>query len=142
MSGMTGLFSVGVIVKILVLPIAVAMLFGNQEEKKKIKNIQWSVPVPVDLLSRLREFSPVAISKTSGIYLDDVFDIMKGNHTRTAPEVIAKLEDALKKLRIRDAELEVEAAKFGTMIKGFDAIEQRETKKREEQKKLPESGKR
>ena len=141
MSGMTGLFSIIVIIKVLVLPVGISMLFGGRDEDKKIKNISWSVPIPPELLSRLREFSPVAISKTSGIYLDDIFDIMKGNRTKTAPEVIEKLEDTLKKLRIKDAELEREAAKIGFMIKGLDAIEQRESMKREEQKKLPQAGK-
>lgn len=138
---MTGLFSIIVIIKALVLPVGISMLFGGRDEDKKIKNIAWSVPIPPDLLSRLREFSPVAISKTSGIYLDDIFDIMKGNRTKTAPEVIEKLEDTLKKLRIKDAELEREAVKIGFMIKGLDAIEQRESMKREEQKKLPQAGK-
>jgi len=109
-------------------------IFWNE----KIKNISWSVPVPPDLLSQLREFSPVAISRMSGIYLDDVFDILRGERRRTAPELIEKLNNTLVKLRKHDEELEREAAKMAYMIRGMDMIELQEQKKRENVKLLPE----
>lgn len=115
-------------------------LFGNKNTKGKIENITWSVPIPPDLLSRLREFSPVAISKTSGIYLDDVFDILKGSKTRTAPEVIEKLNNTIDILIKKDEELEREAAKIGFMIRGFNAIEQREHEKPHQPKRLTGKG--
>jgi hypothetical protein len=123
------------------LPIAFAFIFGNREREKKITSISWSVPVPQDLLSQLRQFSPVAISRVSGIYLDDVFDLMKGNRPRTAPEIIEKLEQTLKTLRERDAELEREAAKIGFMIKGLDALDQQDALRKTAPKKSLESGK-
>lgn len=123
------------------LPIVFAFIFGNREREKKITSISWSVPVPQDLLSQLRQFSPVAISRVSGIYLDDVFDLMKGNRPRTAPEIIEKLEQTLKTLRERDAELEREAAKIGFMIKGLDALDQQDVLRKTASKKSLESGK-
>lgn len=112
------------------------MLFGNREKEKKIESIAWSVPIPPELLSRLREFSPVAISRTSGIYLDDIFDILKGSRARTAPEIIEKLNNTIKILQKRDEELEREAAKFAFMIRGLDAIEQGELSRRDQPKRL------
>lgn len=122
--------------KALFIVLGAVLLFGSREKEKKIKNIVWSVPIPQDLLSRLREFSPVAISRTSGIYLDDVFDILKGSRSRTAPEIIDKLNDTIQKLQKRDEELEREAIKFGFMFKGFEAIERRELEKQNALKKL------
>ncbi|PKL60660.1 MAG: hypothetical protein CVV33_01520 [Methanomicrobiales archaeon HGW-Methanomicrobiales-4] len=114
------------------------LFFGIRNKDEKIKNISWSVPVPPDLLSQLREFSPVAISRMSGIYLDDVFDILRGERRRTAPELIEKLNNTLVKLRKHDEELEREAAKMAYMIRGMDMIELQEQKKRENVKLLPE----
>jgi hypothetical protein len=124
----------------LMVGLGVLLLFGSRDTKRKIENIAWSVPIPSDLLSRLREFSPVAISKTSGIFLDDVFDILKGNRTRTAPEVIEKLNNTIDILIKQDEELEREAAKIGFMIRGFDAIEQREHEKTDQPKRLTGKG--
>jgi hypothetical protein len=121
---------------ILIVGLGMLLLFGSRDTKRKIEHIVWSVPIPPDLLSRLREFSPVAISKISGIYLDDVFDILKGNKTRTAPEVIEKLNNTIEVLIKQDEELEREAAKIGFMIRGFDAIEQREHEKTDQPKRL------
>ena len=120
------------------IPLACMLFFGIRNKDEKIKNISWSVPVPPDLLSQLREFSPVAISRMSGIYLDDVFDILRGERRRTAPELIEKLNNTLVKLRKHDEELEREAAKMAYMIRGMDMIELQEQKKRENVKLLPE----
>lgn len=130
------LISFHVMLVILVLPGVCSFIFGNREREKKITSISWSVPVPQDLLSQLRQFSPVAISRVSGIYLDDVFDLMKGNRPRTAPEIIEKLEQTLKTLKEKDAELEREAAKIGFMIKGLEALDQQEILREDNRKKL------
>ncbi len=122
--------------KVLLIGLGILFLFGSRDKEKKIENIVWSVPIPPDLLSRLRDFSPVAISKTSGIYLDDVFDILKGSRARTAPEIIEKLTNTIEILQKRDEELEKEAARIGFMIKGFDAIEQRELERHDQPKRL------
>ncbi len=137
--GMIGMISIPGLCtagKVVVVGLGVLFLFGSRDREKKIENIVWSVPIPPDLLSRLRDFSPVAISKTSGIYLDDVFDILKGTRPRTAPEVIEKLNKTIEILQKRDEELEKEAARIGFMIKGFDAIEQREHEKHDQPKRL------
>jgi hypothetical protein len=110
--------------------IAPLFLIKSRKDQNKIKNIAWSVPFPPDLLARLREFSPLSISRTSGIYLDEVFDILRGERDRTSPELIDKLNETIKKLQKHDAELEQQAAKLAFMIKGLDAIEQQEQKKK------------
>jgi len=135
MSGMISVRGLFTASNVLMIMFMILFLFGSRDKEKKIENIVWSVPIPPDLLSRLRDFSPVAISKTSGIYLDDVFDILKGTRGRTAPEVIEKLNKTIEILQKRDEELEREAAKIGFIIKGFDAIEQREQEKLEAPKK-------
>ncbi|HWQ66650.1 MAG TPA: hypothetical protein VN372_07250 [Methanospirillum sp.] len=114
--------------------------FGRKkEERKKIEKLEWSVPIPPDLLGQLREFSPLSISRTSGIYLDDVFDILKGNRSRSSPELVEKLQETVEKLLIAEEALNREAAKIGFMIKGFDMIDQIEHKKIDEPKKqIPE----
>ncbi|WP_146201111.1 hypothetical protein [Methanospirillum lacunae] len=126
---------------VLMVGLGMLYLFGSKDTKRKIEHIAWSVPIPPDLLSRLREFSPVSISKVSGIYLDDVFDILKGNKTKTAPEVIDKLNKTIEILIKQDEELEREAAKIGFMIRGFDAIEQREHEKTDQPKRITGKGK-
>lgn len=103
-------------------------LFGNHQEKQKLK-ISWAEPIPPELLARLRGFSAVSISRASGMYLDDVFDILKGSRQRTSPEVIELLENVLKKLEDDDQRLDCEAAKISFMIRGFEALEQKERKK-------------
>ena len=135
------IFTIIALTKLLVIPLAIILFFGIRDKEEKIHSISWSVPVPPDLLSQLREFSPVAISRTSGIYLDDVFDFLKGERSRTSPEVIKKFEITLEKLRKHDEELEREAAKMAYMIRGLDAIEQREQAKLELEKRLLKSKK-
>ena len=124
------------IFKFLVIPIGITLIFGLGEKEEKIKPIAWSVPIPANLISRLRDFSPLSISRTSGIYLDDVFDILNGSKSRTAPEVIEKLQDTIRILEKRDMELDREAAKMAYVIKGFEALEQKEKEKPKEQKLL------
>ncbi len=104
-------------------------LFKSHKEDKSQGKISWSVPFPPDLLARLRGFSAVSISRASGMYLDDVFDILKGTRTKTSPEVIEMLEKVLKKLEEDDERLEREAAKINFMIRGFEVIEQKNQKK-------------
>jgi len=116
--------------------LCIIFIFGFGEKDEKIKNISWSVPIPPDLLSRLRDFSPLSISRTSGIYLDDVFDILNGTKERTAPEVIEKLYNAMEKLQERDMQLDREAARMAYMIRGFEALEQKDLEK--EKPALPE----
>lgn len=111
-------------------------LFKSREEKKGLGKITWSVPFPPDLLARLRGFSPVSISKASGMYLDDVFDILKGTRQKTSPEVIELLENVLKKLEEEDLKLEREAVKINFLIKGFDVLEKKDQKK--QLNRLPE----
>ena len=127
--------------KLLLITVGVLFLFGNRNTEKKIEPIVWSVPIPPTLLSRLREFSPVEISRTSGIYLDDVFDILKGTRQRTAPEVIDKLNETIKILKKHDEELDREAVKIGFIIRGLDVIEQREIGKQEKPKQLSDKSK-
>lgn len=103
---------------------------GKKTDNKQIKKISWSVPLPPELLARLRGFSAVSIARASGMYLDDVFDILKGSRERTSPEVVELLEKVLKQLEDEDERLEREAAKINFMIKGFDALEQKNQKKR------------
>lgn len=103
-------------------------LFKSHDKQQDLCKISWSVPFPPDLLARLREFSAVSISRASGMYLEDVFDILKGTRTRTSPEVIEMLENVLKKLEDDDRRLEKEAAKIGYMIKGFEILEQKKLK--------------
>ena len=122
----------------LLLPIVLSFLFKLTSREKKIEPISWSVPIPPDLLARLREFSPLSISRTSGMYLDDVFDILKGERPRTAPEVINKLEDTIKKLQKHDEELDKQAAKLAYMMRGLDVIEEKTQKKISDLKSLPE----
>lgn len=110
----------------LLIPLVIALLFGRSENDCHIQNISWSVPFPPDLLARLREFSPLSISRTSGICLDDVFDILNGNKDRTAPEVIDKLTETVRTLKKRDEELDREAARMAYMLRGFEALENRE----------------
>ncbi|NLV25688.1 MAG: hypothetical protein GXY48_00735 [Methanomicrobiales archaeon] len=105
-------------------------LFKNSDEKNTIGKIAWSVPFPPDLLARLRGFSAVSIAKASGMYLDDVFDILKGSRKKTSPEVIEMLENVLRKLEEEDQRLEHEAAKIKFMIQGFEALEQKDIKNR------------
>jgi len=62
------------------------------------------------------------------MYLDDVFDILKGTRMRTSPEVVEMLENVLKKLEEDDRRLDREAAKIGYMIKGFEVLEQKKLK--------------
>lgn len=114
-------------------------LFKSQEEDKCQGKISWSVPFPPDLLARLRGFSAVSISRASGMYLDDVFEILKGTRTKTSPEVIEMLEKVLKKLEEDDERLEREAAKINFMIRGFEVIEQKNQKK--QMNRLSDSGK-
>lgn len=135
---MLHIFSFILFTKLLLISLGVFLLFGIKKKEEKITSISWSVPVPPSLLAQLREFSPLTISRTSGMYLDDVFDLLKGERERTSPEVIEKLRDTLQKLRKHDEELEREAAKLAYMMRGLDAIEQREIKKRESEKSLPE----
>ena len=135
---MITLFSVIGVSRLVLIPVACMFFLWAGKKDEKIKNISWSVPIPQDLLSQLREFSPVAISRTSGIYLDDVFDLLKGERSRTSPELIEKLTDTVSKLRKHDEELEREAAKMAYMIRGMDALEQRELKRRDNEKALPE----
>lgn len=111
-------------------------LFNSRDDKKPLGKISWSVPFPPNLLARLRGFSAVSIAKASGMYLDDVFDILKGTRQRTSPEVIELLENVLKKLEDEDQRIEREAAKINFMIKGFDIIEQKTQKK--QLNRLPE----
>lgn len=120
--------------------IPMVFLFFNRTKNKqdKIKSISWSVPFPPDLLARLREFSPLAISRISGIYLDDVFDILRGERERTSPELIEKLSITVEKLKKHDEELEKQAVKLAFMIRGLDAIEQQELKKKVNSNYLPE----
>jgi len=122
--------------KFLLIPVGITLIFGLGEKEEKIKPIAWSVPIPPNLLSRLRDFSPLSISRTSGIYLDDVFDILNGSKSRTAPEVIEKLQKTIQILQNRDRELDREAAKMAYVIKGFEALEQKEKEKPKEQKLL------
>ena len=103
-------------------------LFQSRDKKQEPCKISWSVPFPPDLLARLREFSAVSISRESGMYLDDVFDILKGTRMRTSPEVVEMLENVLKKLEEDDRRLDREAAKMSYMIKGFEVLEQRKLK--------------
>lgn len=119
-------------------PVSIVLLFGLGEKEDKIKNIPWSVPIPPDLLARLRDFSPLSISRTSGIYLDDVFDILNGTKERTAPEVIEKLIGTIEKLQNRDKQLDKEAAKMAYLIRGFEALEQKEKEKPKGTLSLPE----
>lgn len=133
-NGIIGMYIFQSLLCFLFLPIVGSFLIKPNKKNEKIKNISWSVPFPPDLLGRLREFSPLAISRTSGIYLDDVFDILRGDRERTTPELIEKLNETIKKLQKHDAELEQQAAKLAFMMKGLDAIEQQEQKK----KALPE----
>ena len=114
-------------------------LFKSHKEDKSQGKISWSVPFPPDLLARLRGFSAVSISRASGMYLDDVFDILKGTRTKTSPEVIEMLEKVLKKLEEDDERLEREAAKINFMIRGFEVIEQKNQKK--QMNRLSDSGK-
>ncbi len=118
--------------------LCILLIFGFGEKDERIKNISWSVPIPPDLLSRLRDFSPLSISRTSGIYLDDVFDILNGTKDRTAPEVIEKLYDTMEKLQERDMQLDKEAARMAYMIRGFEALEQKDQEKEKEKPALPE----
>jgi hypothetical protein len=142
MSGMISVPGISIASSCMLIAAGILFIFGSRENRQKIQNIVWSTPIPSDLLSRLREFSPAAISKTSGIYLDDVFDILRGTKARTAPEVIEKLDNTIKILQKRDEELEREAVKIGYMIRGFDAIEQRELEKRNQTKLLADKEKR
>ena len=103
-------------------------LFQSRVKKQEPCKISWSVPFPPDLLARLRDFSAVSISRESGMYLDDVFDILKGTRMRTSPEVVEMLENVLKKLEEDDRRLDREAAKIGYMIKGFEVLEQKKLK--------------
>ena len=105
------------------------VIFKLRYNNKNLGKISWSVPFPPDLLARLRGFSPVSISKASGMYLEDVFDILKGSRQKTSPEVIELLERVLKELEEEDLRLEREAAKINFMIKGFDVLEQKGRKK-------------
>mgnify|MGYP003746386249 CR=1 FL=1 len=111
-------------------------LFKSPDEKQTCEKISWAVPFPPELLARLRGFSAVSISRASGMYLDDVFDILKGTRTRTSPEVIELLEKVLQKLEEDDQRLEKEAAKIKFMIQGFDALEKKSQKK--QMNRLPE----
>lgn len=104
--------------------------FGKKTDNNQIKKISWSVPFPPELLARLRGFSAVSIARASGMYLDDVFDILKGSRERTSPEVVELLEKVLKQLEDDDERLEREAAKINFLIKGFDTLEQKNQKKR------------
>ncbi len=113
-------------------------LFRSHDDKQNVEKISWSVPFPPDLLARLRGFSAVSISKASGMYLEDVFEILKGSRSRTSPEVIEMLENVLKKLEEDDQRLEKEAAKINFMIKGFDVLEQKKQKR--QLNRLPETG--
>jgi hypothetical protein len=113
-------------------------LFRSSDEKQNLGKISWSVPFPPDLLARLRGFSAVSISKASGMYLEDVFEMLNGTHPRTSPEVIEMLENVLKKLEDDDLRLEKEAAKINFMIKGFDVLEQKKQKR--QMNRLPDSG--
>jgi hypothetical protein len=113
-----------------IITVDIMVLFRNKDEKQNLSKISWSVPFPPDLLARLRGFSAVSIAKASGMYLDDVFDILKGTRMRTSPEVIELLQEVLKKLEEEDQRLEREAAKINFMIKGFDVLEQKNTKQR------------
>ena len=112
-------------------------LFKIRDDKQNLNKISWSVPFPPDLLARLRGYSAVSIAKVSGMYLDDVFDIMKGSRLKTSPEVIELLEKTLKKLEDEDQRLEREAAKINFMIKGFDVLEQK--KRKYQLNRLPDS---
>lgn len=140
-SGMISIPWLNIAGNISMVGLGMLLLFGSKNTKQKIENIVWSVPIPPDLLSRLREFSPVSISKTSGIYLDDIFDILKGSKKRTAPEVIEKLNNTIDILIKKDEELEREAIKIGFMIRGFDAIEQRGHEKHNQPKRLTDKRK-
>jgi len=142
MSGMISIPGISIASNCMLIAAGILFIFGSREKERKIQNIVWSTPIPSDLLSRLREFSPAAISRTSGIYLDDVFDILRGTKVRTAPEVIEKLDNTIKILQKRDEELEREAVKIGFMIRGFDAIEQRELEKHDRTKRLSDKEKR
>ncbi len=108
----------------------------NDDHPREHEKISWMVPIPTDLLQRLRGFSPVAVAKATGMNLDDVFDLLKGNKTRTAPEIVEILECALKKLEDDDERMEKEAAKICFMIRGLDSIE-----KKEKHKQLKDPGK-
>jgi hypothetical protein len=123
---------------ILLIPLSIVFIFGLGEKDDKIKTIAWSVPIPQDLLAGLRDFSPLSISRVSGIYLDDVFDILNGTKERTAPEIIDKLYDTLEKLQQRDMQLDKEAARMAYLIRGFEALEQKEREKTKVQGALPE----
>lgn len=112
-------------------------LFNDRNEKQNPGKISWSVPFPPELLARLRGYSAVSISRASEMYLDDVFEILKGSRGRTSPEVIEHLEKVLKKLEEDDQRLEREAAKISCMIKGFDVLEQKSIKNR--LNRLPDS---
>jgi hypothetical protein len=114
-------------------------MFGMKKKpcKKDFYELPWSVPIPPDLLARLRGFSPVLISKKSCMYLDDVFDILKGNRQKTSPEVIELLENVLKQLEADDERLEAEAMKMNFMIRGFERLEQKNKKR--ELNRLPTS---
>ena len=114
------------------------MLGTRKKKGKKEKyELSWSVPIPPELLARLRGFSPVLISKASGMYLEDVFEILKGTRMKTSPEVIELLYDVLKKLEENDLRLEREAAKMNFMIRGMDTLEQKKQKR--ELNRLPSS---
>ena len=104
------------------------LFFGIKKKPsdEKKEPFIWSVPIPPNLLARLRGFSPVAVSRATGMHLDDVFDILKGSKARTSPEVIELLQKAVKKLEDDDIRLEKEAAKISFMIRGLEAIEQKE----------------
>ena len=111
-------------------------IFRKRDGRKDLGKISWSVPFPPDLLARLRGFSPVLISKASGMYLEDVFDILKGSRQKTSPDVIELLEKVLKKLEDEDQRLEREAAKINFLMKGFDVLEQ---KQKRQLNRLPKS---
>jgi len=114
-------------------------MFGTKKKpcKKDFTELSWSVPIPQELLARLRGYSPVLISKKSCMYLDDVFDILKGNRLKTSPEVIELLEKVLKQLEEDDKRLEAEATKMKFLIRGFETIEQKNRKR--ELNRLPSS---
>jgi len=107
-------------------------MFGiiKKTDNRQVNKISWSVPLPPELLARLRGFSAVSIARASGMYLDDVFDFLKGSRERTSPEVVELLQKVLKQLEDEDERLEREAAKIGFMIKGFNTLEQKNQKNR------------
>jgi hypothetical protein len=114
-------------------------MFGSKKKsiKKDLYILPWSVPIPPELLARLRGFSPVLISKKSGMYLDDVFDILRGSRMKTSPEMVELLEKVVLELEEDDKRLEAEAAKINFMLRGLNTLEKRDKKR--ELNRLPSS---